>query len=167
MPDEPSSSRPSAATTTKDQSNQNAAETLVSQRQDNLNSLSSFILPYHLHYVPTPSLRQPFVPHSPHPFHTITNTPNPGQVLILTSDGRTLTGTLLGHDQTTNLILSGTIERIFAPLDSDEITSEVDHGLYLIRGDNVVVCGLVDEELERGIEWEKVKAEGLGGIKHI
>ncbi|TGZ84203.1 Sm-like ribonucleo protein [Ascodesmis nigricans] len=88
------------------------------------------------------------------------------QVLILTSDGRTLTGTLLGHDQTTNLILSSTVERIFAPPLSEEPTSHVEHGLYLVRGDNVVLCGLVDQELESGMEWDKVRAVPLGGVKH-
>ncbi|KAI5805914.1 hypothetical protein EDC01DRAFT_640786 [Geopyxis carbonaria] len=87
-------------------------------------------------------------------------------VTIITSDGRTLTGKLLGCDQTTNLILSSTIERIFALPDSDEPTQEVEHGLYLIRGDNVAVLGLVDEEAEEGIDWTLVKAHPLGGMKH-
>ncbi|KAF8536486.1 hypothetical protein BDD12DRAFT_890145 [Trichophaea hybrida] len=87
-------------------------------------------------------------------------------VTIITSDGRTLTGQLLGHDQTTNLILSSTIERIFSPPDSDEPSQEVEHGLYLIRGDNVAVCGLVDEDIENGIDWTAVKAYPLGSMKH-
>lgn len=87
-------------------------------------------------------------------------------VTIITSDGRTLTGQLLGHDQTTNLILSSTVERIFASPDSEDPSQEVEHGLYLIRGDNVAVCGLVDEEAERGIDWTKVRAHPLGGMKH-
>jgi U6 snRNA-associated Sm-like protein LSm8 len=87
-------------------------------------------------------------------------------VTILTSDGRTLTGQLLGHDQTTNLILSGTVERIFSLPESDEATQEVEHGLYLIRGDNVAICGLVDESVENGIDWTAVKAHPLGGMKH-
>ncbi|KAH0614797.1 uncharacterized protein LAJ45_01792 [Morchella importuna] len=89
-------------------------------------------------------------------------------VTILTSDGRTLTGKLLGHDQTTNLILSHTIERIFSPASAgpDEPTQQVEHGLYLIRGDNVAVCGLVDDELDSGIDWALVRAEPLGGMKH-
>ncbi|KAL0639358.1 U4/U6-U5 snRNP complex subunit LSM8 [Maublancomyces gigas] len=89
-------------------------------------------------------------------------------VTILTSDGRTLTGKLLGHDQTTNLILSETIERIFtsASAGPDDPTQQVEHGLYLIRGDNVAVCGLVDDELDAGIDWSQVRAEPLGGMKH-
>lgn len=79
-----------------------------------------------------------------------------------------LTGTLLGHDQSTNLILGATTERVFALPDAtpDELSQEVLHGLYLVRGENVAVCGLVDEDVESQIDWTRVKAEPLGGMKH-
>lgn len=64
------------------------------------------------------------------------------------------------------MILSATVERIFASPDSDEPSQEVEHGLYLIRGDNVAVCGLVDEQAENGIDWTAVKAYPLGSMKH-
>ncbi|KAI9759055.1 MAG: hypothetical protein M4579_002644 [Chaenotheca gracillima] len=88
------------------------------------------------------------------------------RVLVLTSDGRTLTGTLLSCDQLTNLVLNQTVERIIRPSDDPEPSREVDHGLYLIRGDNVVVCGLVDEEIDAQIKWEEVRGSVIGGIKH-
>ncbi|KAI9767202.1 MAG: hypothetical protein M1840_005802 [Geoglossum simile] len=88
------------------------------------------------------------------------------KVLVLTSDGRTLTGTLLSCDQLTNLVLNRTVERIIRPHDDPEPSSEVAHGLYLIRGDNVAVCGLVDEELDQSIDWEKVRGEVIGVVKH-
>ncbi|EGX45052.1 hypothetical protein AOL_s00173g153 [Orbilia oligospora ATCC 24927] len=90
-------------------------------------------------------------------------------VTVITSDGRTLIGTLLGHDQTTNLILQNTRERIFQTLDTDveNTPSEiVEHGLYLIRGDNVLVCGLVDEKMDAEINWTKVRAQPFGTVKH-
>lgn len=90
----------------------------------------------------------------------------PDKVLILTQDGRTLTGTLLSCDQLTNLVLSKTIERIIRPATDDEPSEEVEHGVYLIRGENVVVCGLVDEELDGQIDWAKVRGDVIGGIKH-
>jgi U6 snRNA-associated Sm-like protein LSm8 len=46
-------------------------------------------------------------------------------------------------------------------------SEQVEHGLYLVRGDNVVVVGLVDEELDESIDWEKVRGEVVGGIKHV
>ena len=63
-------------------------------------------------------------------------------------------------------MLSGTKERIIRPPDDPEMSSEVDHGLYLIRGDNVVVVGLVDEEMDDSIDWEKVRGAVIGGVKH-
>lgn len=75
-------------------------------------------------------------------------------------------GTLLGHDQTTNIILSSTIERIFSLPGAEEDSQVVEHGLYVIRGENVAVCGLVDEELDSAVDWARVRAEPLGGMKH-
>lgn len=88
------------------------------------------------------------------------------KVLVLTSDSRTLVGTLLSCDQMTNLVLSQTVERIIRPPDDPEPSSEVPHGLYLIRGDNVAVVGLVDEELDDSIDWLQVRGAVVGGVKH-
>ncbi|KAM0702581.1 hypothetical protein Q7P35_010012 [Cladosporium inversicolor] len=77
------------------------------------------------------------------------------KVLIITVDGRTLTGTLVSCDQVTNLVLADTVERIIREQGDDEPSTEQPHGLYLVRGDNVVVCGLVDEELDASIDWSK------------
>ena len=89
------------------------------------------------------------------------------KVLVITADGRTLTGTLLSCDQLTNIVLSNTIERIIRPHDDPEPSSEVSHGLYLVRGDNITICGLVDEELDASIDWEKVRGDVIGGTKHV
>jgi U6 snRNA-associated Sm-like protein LSm8 len=106
------------------------------------------------------------------------------KVLVLTSDSRTLVGTLLSCDQMTNLVgpfpypeisywdanyekvLSQTTERIIRPPDDPEPSSEVAHGLYLIRGDNVAVVGQVDEELDDSINWLEVRGAVVGGVKH-
>ena len=87
-------------------------------------------------------------------------------VLVITADGRTLTGVLASADQLTNLVLSHTIERIIRSEDDPEPSSETNHGLYLIRGDNVVCCGLVDEQLESSIDWKKVRGNVIGSTKH-
>lgn len=89
------------------------------------------------------------------------------RVLIVTTDGRSLIGTLESYDQQTNLILSGTIERIIRPVEDEEESSSVEHGLYLVRGDNVVLVGGVDEELDGSIDWSKVRGEVIGGTYHV
>ncbi|MCJ1431363.1 hypothetical protein MMC27_000714 [Xylographa pallens] len=88
------------------------------------------------------------------------------KVLILTADGRTLIGMLLSCDQLTNLVLGATVERVIRPPDDEEPSVEVSHGLYVIRGENVAVCGLVDEELDASIDWEKVRGSVIGGVRH-
>lgn len=88
------------------------------------------------------------------------------KVLILTVDGRTLVGDLLSTDQLTNLVLLNTIERVIRTPDDPEPSSEIDHGLYLIRGDNVVLCGEVDEKIDSDIDWTKVKGEVIRGTKN-
>ena len=88
-------------------------------------------------------------------------------MLVITVDGRTLVGTLLTHDQVTNIVLSDTIERIIRPTDDPEPSSETSHGLYLVRGDNITMLGLVDEELDASIDWTKVRGEVIGSTKHV
>jgi U6 snRNA-associated Sm-like protein LSm8 len=44
---------------------------------------------------------------------------------------------------------------------------EVPLGLYLVRGDNVCLVGLVDENIDGDIDWTKVKGSAIGGTKHV
>lgn len=75
-------------------------------------------------------------------------------------------GILESFDQQTNLVLSATIERIIRPVDDEEASTEVSHGLYLVRGDNITICGEVDEQLDESIDWEKVRGDVIGGTYH-
>ncbi|KAJ5135324.1 U6 snrna-associated sm-like protein [Penicillium bovifimosum] len=102
-------------------------------------------------------------------FHTgrvLTKSSRIEKVLILTVDGRTLIGDLLSTDQMTNLVLSDTVERIIRTPDDDEPSTEIQHGLYLIRGDNVVICGEIDQKMDADIDWSKVKGEVIGDTKN-
>lgn len=63
-------------------------------------------------------------------------------------------------------VLGQTTERIIRPHDDEEPSSEVEHGLYIVRGDNVTVVGLVDEELDESINWNEVRGAVIGGVKH-
>ena len=61
----------------------------------------------------------------------------------MTSDGRIIVGTLIGHDQVQNLILNDAKERIYS---EDADVEELPLGLYVIRGDNVCLVGDYDQE---------------------
>lgn len=66
----------------------------------------------------------------------------PEKLFVVTGDGRTIIGTLIGNDQVQNLILSDATERVYSP---DADVEEVPLGLYLIRGDNLCLVGEYDE----------------------
>ncbi|KAK3394784.1 hypothetical protein B0H63DRAFT_57832 [Podospora didyma] len=88
------------------------------------------------------------------------------RVCIITTTGRTIVGTLVGYDNQTNLILNDTVERQIASPDDDFPSSEIPMGVYLIRGDDVCLVGLVDEALDKSINWEEVKGAKIGSTKH-
>lgn len=77
-----------------------------------------------------------------------------------------MVGTLFSCDGSMNLVLQDAIERIIRPREEDEESEEVPLGLYIIRGDSVAICGRLDEELDKSIDWTKVNGEVLGGTRH-
>ncbi|WBW74667.1 Lsm2-8 complex Lsm8 [Schizosaccharomyces osmophilus] len=85
------------------------------------------------------------------------------KVQVITNDGRVVLGFLRGFDHTTNLILSESIERIIT-LDQDAETIPL--GVYLLRGENVAIVGLVNESLDADIDWEKIRGEPIPDIVH-
>lgn len=84
-------------------------------------------------------------------------------VIVSTHDGKVLFGKLIGLDPQCNLVISHCKERIFS---ADEGVELHEHGLYLIRGDNVATIGDVDEEMDASIDWNEVKAEPLKQIRY-
>ncbi len=82
-------------------------------------------------------------------------------VSIITADGRNFVGTLKGFDQTINLILDDTHERVFSPSQGVE---QVVLGLHIVRGDNIVVIGEVDETVDSRLDLSSIKAEPITSI---
>ena len=66
------------------------------------------------------------------------------KVMIVLRDGRHLTGKLRSFDQFMNLILEDTFERVFLT----GKFSDVPLGLYIVRGDTIVLMGEVDSDPE-------------------
>ncbi len=84
-------------------------------------------------------------------------------VSVITSDGRNFVGTLKGFDQTINLILDDTHERVFSVNAGVE---QVVLGLHIVRGDNIAVIGEVDEEMDKRWDLSSVRAEPITSIVH-
>ncbi|XP_060076424.1 U6 snRNA-associated Sm-like protein LSm8 [Ylistrum balloti] len=84
-------------------------------------------------------------------------------VSIVTADGRIIVGTLKGFDQTINLILDESHERVYS---SSQGVEQVILGLYIIRGDNVAVIGEIDDDTDGGLDFNNIKAEPLNSVIH-
>lgn len=66
------------------------------------------------------------------------------KLLVLLRDGRKLLGTLRSFDQFANVVLEGACERVIV----GDLYCDIPLGLYIIRGENVVLIGelAVDKE---------------------
>jgi len=67
------------------------------------------------------------------------------KLMVVLRDGRKLLGTLRSFDQFANIVLEGATERIYL----EKTYGEKYMGLYLIRGENVVLVGEIDDEKEQ------------------
>ena len=72
------------------------------------------------------------------------------KVIVILRDGRKLIGILRSYDQfgasllTANLVLQDTVERVFL----GNRYGDIPQGVYIVRGENVVLLGEVDLEQE-------------------
>ncbi|SDA04651.1 BZ3501_MvSof-1269-A2-R1_Chr3-1g05131 [Microbotryum saponariae] len=85
------------------------------------------------------------------------------RVLVITQDGRTIVGTFAGFDQTTNIILSSSTERIYS---LEEGVDEQALGLFVVRGDNITLIGELDEVADKAVDLSTVRAEPIQEIVH-
>ncbi|XP_014278799.1 U6 snRNA-associated Sm-like protein LSm8 [Halyomorpha halys] len=84
-------------------------------------------------------------------------------VSIVTVDGRNFVGTLKGFDQTINLILDDSHERVYSTTQGVE---QVVLGLHIIRGDNVAIVGELDDALDSRLDLNSIRAEPLSAVVH-
>ncbi|XP_024883219.1 U6 snRNA-associated Sm-like protein LSm8 isoform X2 [Temnothorax americanus] len=82
---------------------------------------------------------------------------------IITSDGRNFIGTLKGFDQTINIILDESHERVYSTTQGVE---QVVLGLHIIRGDNVAIVGELDDEMDARLDLSTIRADPLSSIIH-
>lgn len=79
--------------------------------------------------------------------------------LVVLRDGRTLIGILRSIDQFANLVMHRTIERIHV----GKKYGDIPRGIFVVRGENVVLLGEVDSEMdsESDLNLEKVSVEEI------
>jgi U6 snRNA-associated Sm-like protein LSm1 len=78
-------------------------------------------------------------------------------MLVVLRDGRKLHGVLRSYDQFANLVLEDTVERIY----HGNAFAEHWHGLFLIRGENVVLLGEIDLDQEDDVPLRQVDYQFL------
>lgn len=71
------------------------------------------------------------------------------KIFVLLRDGRNLFGILRTFDQFANLVLQDTVERIYLKEDGKTAKfSEAYRGVFMVRGENVVMMGEIDIDTE-------------------
>ncbi|XP_014666694.1 PREDICTED: U6 snRNA-associated Sm-like protein LSm1 [Priapulus caudatus] len=79
------------------------------------------------------------------------------KLLVVLRDGRTLIGYLRSIDQFANLVLHRTIERIHVGHEYGDIP----RGIFIVRGENVVLLGEVDSEMKASVQLKKVSIDEI------
>ncbi|CAD7011649.1 U6 snRNA-associated Sm-like protein LSm1 isoform X1 [Ceratitis capitata] len=79
------------------------------------------------------------------------------KLMVLLRDGRTLIGYLRSVDQFANLVLHRTIERIHVGNDYGDIP----RGVFIIRGENVVLLGEIDREKESKLPLKEISVDEI------
>lgn len=82
-------------------------------------------------------------------------------ISVITGDGRNIIGLMKGFDQTINIILENSHERVYSETSG---VSQIPLGLYIVRGDNVAVIGEVDEGMDRQLDLDRLRAAPLQPI---
>jgi len=81
-------------------------------------------------------------------------------MLVVLRDGRKLVGVLRSYDQFANLVLEDTIERTY----HGSTYAEERVGIFLIRGENVVLLGEIDLDQEDDVPLRPVPYQALKPI---
>ncbi|EDW00958.1 U6 snRNA-associated Sm-like protein LSm1 [Drosophila grimshawi] len=79
------------------------------------------------------------------------------KLMVLLRDGRTLIGYLRSVDQFANLVLQRTIERIHVGNEYGDIP----RGVFIIRGENVVLLGEIDREKEQKLPLKEISVDAI------
>ncbi|KTW28489.1 hypothetical protein T552_01749 [Pneumocystis carinii B80] len=76
------------------------------------------------------------------------------KLMVILRDGRKLIGILRSFDQYANLVLQETIERIYV----DQVYGDIPRGVFIVRGENVVLVGEIDQNKKSDLNLKEVSA---------
>jgi len=84
------------------------------------------------------------------------------RVLLILQDGRVIVGVMVGFDQKSNVVLSDSKERAYS---IDAGVEETDLGLYLVKGDMIVLIGELDDAVDQAVDLGAIHAEPIPPIR--
>jgi len=85
------------------------------------------------------------------------------RVLLILQDGRAIVGIMAGYDQKSNVVLSDSKERVYS---IEEGVEEIPLGLYLVKGDQIVLIGEIDQAEDESVDLSAIRAEPLPAIRY-
>jgi U6 snRNA-associated Sm-like protein LSm1 len=85
------------------------------------------------------------------------------QLMIILRDGKKLIGYLRSIDQYANLLLSSTFERIYV----NNKYADIQRGVYIVRGENVVLLGEVDFNMPPKVNLEQVSEKEILELQNL
>jgi len=85
------------------------------------------------------------------------------RVLLILQDGRAIVGVMAGYDQKSNVVLSDSKERVYS---IEEGVEEIPLGLYLVKGDQIVLIGEIDQAVDDSLDLSTIRAEPLPAIRY-
>ncbi|KAJ8081751.1 snRNP Sm protein [Marasmius tenuissimus] len=85
------------------------------------------------------------------------------RVLLVLQDGRSIVGVMAGYDQKSNVVLSDSKERVYS---MEEGVEEIPLGLYLVKGDMIILVGEIDESIDQAVDLSSIRAEPLPPIRY-
>ncbi|KAG8931626.1 hypothetical protein FRC02_002448 [Tulasnella sp. 418] len=85
------------------------------------------------------------------------------RVLLILQDGRSIVGTLEGFDPRSNVVLSESVERVYS---MEEGVEEVELGLYLVKGDTIILIGELDTVKDSQVPLSEIRAEPITPIRY-
>ncbi|KAG6811029.1 hypothetical protein H0H92_009299 [Tricholoma furcatifolium] len=85
------------------------------------------------------------------------------RVLLILQDGRTIVGTLAGYDQKSNVVLADSKERVYS---LDEGVEEQPLGLYLVKGDMIILIGEIDDAIDSAADLSTIRADPIPPIRY-
>ncbi|KAI5780326.1 small nuclear ribonucleoprotein [Peziza echinospora] len=84
------------------------------------------------------------------------------KLLVALRDGRKFIGVLRTWDQYANLVLQSTVERIIV----DDIYCDIPRGVFIVRGENVLLLGEIDLDKEDQITQQLAPVEQVYNRQH-